>query len=82
MDNFGFEGDSDDEEEQSGNDKSTDSEEERHCQPDMERVLINPYQHQLCDRPAYSFLGSKKWSDYSFLGSKKWSENSFLGSKK
>ena len=43
MDNFGFEGDSDDEEEQSGNDKSTDSEEERHSQPDMERALINPY---------------------------------------
>ena len=43
MDNFGFEGDSDDEEEQSGNDKSTASEEERDCQPDMERVLINPY---------------------------------------
>jgi hypothetical protein len=40
MDNFGFEGDSDDEEEQSGNDRST--EEERHCQPDMERALINP----------------------------------------
>ena len=43
MDNFGFEGDSDDEEEQSGNDKSTDSEEERGCQPDMVRVLINSY---------------------------------------
>ena len=40
MDNFGF--DSDDEEEQSGNDKSTNSEEERHCQTDMERVLSNP----------------------------------------
>jgi hypothetical protein len=43
MDNFGFEGDSDYEEEQSGNDKSSNSEEERHYQPDMERVLINPY---------------------------------------
>ena len=43
MDNFGFEGDSDDEEERSGNDKSTESEEEILCQSDMERVLINPY---------------------------------------
>ena len=44
MDNFGFEGDSDEEEERSDNCKSSaSSEEERDCQPDMERVLINPY---------------------------------------
>ena len=42
MDNFGFERNSDDAGEQSGNDKSSDSEEERDCQPSMERVLINP----------------------------------------